>query len=150
METVTRDICHAVAMMDGGRSPEERQRQRDELRRQWDAAMVYTRERVLTQDRLQVLATEMDAWQRARTIRQYADELTSVVSTITDEDHRRSLSDWIGWMKSSADTIDPINEPPRFPQVRTVDPDELIPHLGRVSPCNPPRANRSHAVKPSS
>ncbi|MEV1005293.1 hypothetical protein [Nonomuraea sp. NPDC050202] len=127
METVTRDICHAVAMMDGGRSPEERQRQRDELRREWDAAMVYARERVLTQDRLQVLATEKDAWQRARTIRQYADELTSVVSTITDEDHRRSLSDWIGWMKSSADTIDPINEASRFPQVRTVDPDELIP-----------------------
>lgn len=91
MERVTRDICHAIAMMDGSRSPEERQR--DELRREWEAAMADAREHVLTQDRLQVLATEMDAWKRARTIRQYADELTSVVSTITDEDHRRSLSD---------------------------------------------------------
>ncbi|MEV4582243.1 hypothetical protein AB0K16_54350 [Nonomuraea jabiensis] len=138
METVTRDICYAVAMMDGGRSPEERQRQRDELRREWEVAMAYAQERVLTQDRLQALATEMDAWQRARTIRQYADELTSAVSAITDEDHRRSQSDWIAWMKSYADTIDPINEPPQFPRDRTVDPDELIPHLGRFSPYNPP------------
>jgi hypothetical protein len=138
METVTRDICHAVAMMDGGRSPEERQRQRDELRRESEAAMAYARERVLTQDRLQVLATEMDAWQRARTIRQYANELTPVVPTITDENHRRSLSDWIDWMKSYADTIDPISVPPRFPRDKTVHPNELIPHLGRFSPYNPP------------
>ncbi|WP_193318959.1 hypothetical protein [Nonomuraea phyllanthi] len=25
MEKVTRDVCHAAAMVDGGRSPEERQ-----------------------------------------------------------------------------------------------------------------------------
>ncbi|NRQ32137.1 hypothetical protein HII36_09840 [Nonomuraea sp. NN258] len=138
MEKATRDICHAVAMMDGGRSPEERQRERDELRREWETARTLARERVLTQGRLQVLTTEVDAWQRARTIRQYADELTSVLSTITDEDHRRSLADWIDWMKSYAGAIDPITEHPGFPRDRTVDPDELIPHLSGFSPYNPP------------
>lgn len=63
MEKVTKDICHAVAMMDGGRSPEERQRH--EFRREWKAAMAYVRERVLTQDRLQGVAAGIDAWQRA-------------------------------------------------------------------------------------
>lgn len=138
MEKVTRDIHHAIAMMDGGRSPEERQRERDELRETWEAAIAYARERVLTQDRLQVLATEIDAWQQARAIRQYADELTSMAPTITDEDHRQSTSDWIGWMKSYADTIDPFNEPPGFPEDRTVDPDELIPYLDGLNPRNPP------------
>ncbi|WP_219505257.1 hypothetical protein [Nonomuraea ceibae] len=138
MEKATREICHAVAMIDGGRSPEERQRERDQLRREWETARAHARERVLTQDRLQVLAAEMDGWQRARTIRQYADELASARCMITDEGHRQSLADWIDWIKSYADTVDPLTEPPRFPQDRAVDPYELIPHLDGFNPYNPP------------
>lgn len=108
-----------------------------ERRQQWEQAMDRARARFIEEYRAKALDDQLAGWRRAREIRQYAAELKSTDPSgkMADE-----LTEWIGWMLSYADALDPLL-PTLYPPVPPEpSAEDLRPYLKGWSPRGPESA----------
>jgi hypothetical protein len=110
----------------------ERQRAADERQRHWELAMEGATQRFIQHHRAQVLETQVSAWQKARTIRNYL--------ALLEERHGDGpeSAQWIAWIKRYIDeNVDPLATPPTMPPEPEIRPEDLKPFLKGISPYGP-------------
>lgn len=110
----------------------EREREAEERRRRWEAAMQAAKRSFLEEHRAQALRSQAGAWNEALALRTYLDALEA-----TYGDARES-AEWIAWIRRYIDEhLDPLASPPVMPAEPEVRPDDLKPFLGGLSPYGP-------------
>jgi hypothetical protein len=110
----------------------EREREAEERRRRWEAAMGEAKRSFLEAHRAQALRSQASAWQEARALRAYLDALEETYGDAAES------ADWIAWVRRYVDErLDPLASPPVMPAEPEVRPDDLKPFLSGLSPYGP-------------
>jgi hypothetical protein len=110
----------------------ERERQAEERRGRWEAAMQGARRSFIEAQRAQALRNQAAAWEEARALRTYLDALEDRYS------EARESAEWIVWARRYVDEhLDPLASPPLMPAEPDIRPDDLKPFLGGLSPYGP-------------
>lgn len=91
------DTQHAIDLKCAEEQRE--QQRRAERERQFEAA--------LNDRRAKRLFDEVDAWERAETVRRYLEVLADRALGLDDPGERARLEEWIAWSRRWADYIDP-------------------------------------------
>lgn len=137
------DLLPAVLMEAEMRSAEEReririQRQEAELRRlAWERAMEQARVRHTEHHRALILDEQLDAWQRATTIRAYCQAIEELRPAYV------AAADWVAWARERADRLDPLGSELALPDPpEKVSPLDLQPFLDGWSPYGPEQSLR--------
>jgi hypothetical protein len=112
----------------------ERERQAEERKRQWEAAMERARERHLEAHRAKVLAREVESWQGVEGIRAYCDAADARYPIDSEE----GSAEWVAWARAYAERVDPLRVAPQMPaDPETVRREDLKPFLEGWSPYGP-------------
>jgi hypothetical protein len=91
------------------REAEQARRAAEERERQWQELMASARERLVDADRAAHAGQQSEAWKRANQVREYCYAIEDV------HGHKSASAEWINWMRTYADRIDPVVKPPRMP-----------------------------------
>ncbi|MGE7434033.1 hypothetical protein [Kitasatospora sp. NPDC001175] len=117
-----------------------RERQKEQTRLDWQAAMDQARQKLLDANRRDVLRDQVETWHEAVRVRAYCDALEQhLVDAPAGEADTCAVREWITWARSYADRIDPLPTYPRIPPVPRASPEDLRPYLGGWSPHEPKR-----------
>ena len=110
----------------------EREREAEERRRRWEAAMQEAKRTFLEEHRAQAVRSQASAWNEARALRMYLDALEEKYGEAPES------AEWIAWVRRYVDErLDPLASAPVMPAEPEVRPDDLKPFLGGFSPYGP-------------
>lgn len=113
------------------------ERRRAERRERWEDAIAEARTRALEDQRVQALNDQLAGWQRARTVRAYADAIEDHLRRAAAAEPAEATAEWIAWMRTYADRIDPVPQLPHQPDESAINADDLRPYLRGFSPDGP-------------
>jgi hypothetical protein len=110
-----------------------KEREEDERRRQWEAAMDRARLSLIEDHRVEVLRSRVAAWHQAEAIRAYCDavEARHGADTIAADP---DAAQWLAFAREHAESAQRL---PRMPADPEVTPEALKPYLGKWSPYGP-------------
>jgi hypothetical protein len=122
------------------RAVEQEERRRDaereaqERKRAWEAAMERASERYVEHLRGEALRAEVAQWQHVQQVRAYCDAAEAAHGDVPE------TAEWIAWARRYADAHDPLGAAPRAPAApESVPAEELQPFLDGWSPYGPER-----------
>lgn len=105
----------------------------DERQRRWELAMERARELFIEAHRADSLRAQVASWQEAKAVAEY---VTALEATHGESPETR---EWIDWIHSYMERIDPLRSPPGLPEQVEISPEDLKPFLGGLSPYGPPQ-----------
>lgn len=110
-----------------------REREQAERQRQWEAAMADAKRRLVDDHRLEVLRSQVRAWEEADAIRAYCD----AVEARHGADTIAADPDAVQWLGLARDHADQAQQLPHMPTDPEVTHERLKPYLGGWSPYGP-------------
>lgn len=112
----------------------EKQREAEQRQAAWEEAMAIARQHHAEAHRAEVLRSEVDGWETADRIREYA---AAIEKRFPDDPDAVA---WATWAVDHADTLDPLSKPVRVPPgPEEPSAEELRPFLRGWSPYGPNR-----------
>jgi hypothetical protein len=110
------------------------EREAEERKKAWKAAMQRARERHAEHRRREALRAEIAQWQHVQLVRSYCDAAAAAHGGVTE------TAEWIAWSGGYADAHDPLRTAPRAPAApESVPAEELRPFLDDWAPYEPHR-----------
>ncbi len=110
-----------------------REREEAERQRQWEAAMEHAKQRLVEDHRLELLRSQVRAWQDADLIHAYCD----AVEARHGADAIAADPEAEQWLELARKHADHAQQLPRMPKDPEITPDKLKPYLGSWSPYGP-------------
>ncbi|MFB9524080.1 hypothetical protein [Streptomyces cremeus] len=124
-----------------GEATERRRLEEVEAARQkrirWEAAKEAARIRYAEAYLVSHLEAQETAWSHATRLTEYVDAVRTRVKAMPSGQARTDAEAWLNWAKATVANLDPLNTPPRLPDVPEPRPDDLKPFLGHWSPYGP-------------
>ncbi|MFI6107153.1 hypothetical protein [Streptomyces sp. NPDC051310] len=77
------------------------------------------------------------AWRHATCLTEYVSAARTRVDAMPPGRARTEAEAWISWAAATVQRLDPLNTPPRLPDIPEPRPDDLKPFLGHWSPYGP-------------
>jgi len=110
---------------------EEEHRKAEERQRDWELAMEQAKARYIDSYRAAALRSQVVAWREANELRAYL--------TCLEETHgeKPEAAEWIDWVRGYVERLDPLNASQQLPTPQEINPDDLKPFLGGLSPHGP-------------
>jgi hypothetical protein len=91
----------------------------------WQTHMQHAAQQLVQQHREAAAFDQADAWRQATDLRHYCDAAETRHGRHPDTAH------WLRWVRAFADRIDPLQQPPGFPEAPAPTPEALQAHLPR-------------------
>ena len=115
---------------------QEQQRQAQDKRRRWEAAMDRARHDFREAFRASVLTGQLQRRQLVREIDDYLSEMRVAVAAITDQQAKADAACWLAWISEHRQSIDPLRQIAMPPDPEP-SPADLKPFLRGWSPYGP-------------
>lgn len=113
---------------------EEAERAKERRQREWEAAMEAAKERYLEAWRADKLLKRTETWRQVEEVRAYCD----AVEARHPLDGNPDTAEWIAWVRSYVERVDPIRTAPRMPaDPENVTGEDLRPFLHGWNPYGP-------------
>lgn len=77
------------------------------------------------------------AWRHATRLTEYVSAVRTRVEAMPPGQTRTEAEAWIDWAATRVERLDPLNTPPRLPDIPEPRADDLRPFLGHWSPYGP-------------
>ncbi|MFC8172067.1 hypothetical protein [Streptomyces sp. NPDC057325] len=77
------------------------------------------------------------AWRHAIRLTEYVSAVRTRVEAMPPGQARAQAEAWIDWATARVERLDPLNTPPRLPDIPEPRADDLRPFLGHWSPYSP-------------
>ncbi|SED95274.1 hypothetical protein SAMN05216533_1012 [Streptomyces sp. Ag109_O5-10] len=139
LEEQLAEIAQEVTLR--GEAAERRRQDEAEAARQkrirWEAAMEQARIRYAEAYRVRHLEAQESAWRHATQLTQYVSTVRTRVEAMPPGQARTDAEEWISWAAATVERLDPLNTPPRLPDIPKPQADDLKPFLGHWSPYGP-------------
>ncbi|MEW2154917.1 hypothetical protein AB0950_06405 [Streptomyces sp. NPDC007189] len=139
LEEQLAEIAQEVTLR--GEAAERRRQDEAEVARQkrirWEAAMEQARIRYAEAYRVRHLEAQEAAWRHATRLTQYVSTVRTRVEDMPPGQTRTDAEEWISWAAATVERLDPLNTPPRLPDIPKPQADDLKPFLGHWSPYGP-------------
>ncbi|MFD9611198.1 hypothetical protein ACFWWS_17745 [Streptomyces sp. NPDC059083] len=103
----------------------------------WEAAMEEARVQYAEAYRVRHFEAQETAWRHAIRLREYVSAVRTRVETMPPGQAKREAETWINWAATPVERLDPLNTPPRLPDIPEPRADDLRPFLGNWSPYGP-------------
>ncbi|WP_223837666.1 hypothetical protein [Streptomyces venezuelae] len=103
----------------------------------WEAAMEEARVQYAEAYRVRHFEAQETAWRHAIRLTEYVSAVRTRVETMPPGQARREAETWIDWAAARVERLDPLNTPPRLPDIPEPRADDLRPFLGHWSPYGP-------------
>lgn len=103
----------------------------------WEAAMDRARAQYAEAYRVRHFEAQEAAWRHATRLAEYVSAARTQVETLPPGQTRTEAEAWITWAAATAERLDPLNTPPRMPNIPEPRADDLKPFLGHWSPYGP-------------
>ncbi|MEU5676991.1 hypothetical protein [Streptomyces rochei] len=103
----------------------------------WEAAMDRARAQYAEAYRVRHFEAQEAAWRHATRLAEYVSVARRRVETLPPGQARTEAEAWITWAVATAERLDPLNTPPRMPDIPEPRADDLKPFLGHWSPYGP-------------
>ncbi|WP_097955722.1 MULTISPECIES: hypothetical protein [Streptomyces] len=103
----------------------------------WEAAMEEARVRYAEAYRVRHFEAQETAWRHAIRLTEYVSAVRTRVETMPPGQARREAETWIDWAAARVERLDPLDTPPRLPDIPEPGADDLRPFLGHWSPYGP-------------
>lgn len=103
----------------------------------WEAAMDEARVQYAEAYRVRHFEAQETAWRHAIRLTEYVSAVRTRVETMPPGQARREAETWIDWAAARVERLDPLNTPPRLPDIPEPRADDLRPFLGHWSPYGP-------------
>jgi hypothetical protein len=87
--------------------------------------------------RVRHLEAQEAAWRHADRLTQYVSAVRTRVEDMPPGQARTDAEEWISWAAATVERLDPLNTPPRLPDIPKPRADDLKPFLGHWSPYGP-------------
>ncbi|SDG68659.1 hypothetical protein SAMN05216260_1266 [Streptomyces griseoaurantiacus] len=139
LEEQLAEIAQEVTLR--GQAAERRRQDEAEAARQkrirWEAAMEQARIRYAEAYRVRHLEAQEAAWRHATRLTEYVSAVRTRVEAMPPGQTRTEAEAWISWAAATVERLDPLNTPPRLPDIPNPRADDLKPFLGHWSPYGP-------------
>ncbi|MFC8585259.1 hypothetical protein ACFUGD_12005 [Streptomyces sp. NPDC057217] len=139
LEDQLAEIAQEVTLR--GEAAERRRLDEIEAARQkrirWEAAMEEARVQYAEAYRVRHFEAQEAAWRHATGLAEYVSAVRSRVEAMPPGQTRTEAEAWIDWAATHVDRLDPLNTPPRLPDIPEPRADDLRPFLGPWSPYGP-------------
>ncbi|MEU3656581.1 hypothetical protein AB0E67_27975 [Streptomyces sp. NPDC032161] len=139
LEDQLAEIAQEVTLR--GEAAERRRLDEIEVARQkrirWEAAMEEARIRYAEAYRVRHFEAQEATWRHATRLTEYVNAVRTRVETMPPGQTRTEAEAWIDWAAARVERLDPLNTPPRLPDIPEPRPDDLKPFLGHWSPYGP-------------
>ncbi|MEH0550890.1 hypothetical protein [Streptomyces sp. B21-101] len=139
LEEQLAEIAQEVTLR--GQAAERRRQDEAEAARQkrirWEAAMAQARIRYAEAYRVRHLEAQEEAWRHATKLTEYLSVVRTRVEAMPPGQARTEAEEWISWAAATVERLDPLNTPPRLPDIPKPRGDDLKPFLGHWSPYGP-------------
>ncbi|MGW0999768.1 hypothetical protein ACWD5V_42200 [Streptomyces sp. NPDC002523] len=87
--------------------------------------------------RVRHLEAREAAWRHATRLTEYVSAARTRVEAMPPGQTRTDAEAWISWAAATVERLDPLNTPPRLPDIPSPQADDLKPFLGHWSPYDP-------------
>ncbi|MFD7695593.1 hypothetical protein [Streptomyces sp. NPDC059805] len=139
LEEQLAEIAQEVTLR--GEAAERRRQEEAEAARQkrirWETAMEQARIRYAEAYRVRHLEAQEAAWHHAIRLTEYVSAVRTRVEAMPPGQTRTEAEAWISWAAATVERLDPLNTPPRLPDIPNPRADDLKPFLGHWSPYGP-------------
>ncbi|MFJ4703737.1 hypothetical protein ACIP6I_02585 [Streptomyces anulatus] len=124
-----------------GEAAERRRLDEIEVARQkrirWEAAVEEARIRYAEAYRVRHFEAQEAAWRHATRLTEYVSAVRTRVEVMPQGQARSEAEAWIDWAAAHAEHLDPLNTPPRLPDIPEPRAADLRPFLGHWNPYGP-------------
>ncbi|GAA3177904.1 hypothetical protein GCM10017688_32920 [Streptomyces ramulosus] len=103
----------------------------------WEAAMEKARVQYAEAYRVRRFEAQEAAWRHAIRLTEYVSAVRTRVEAMPPGQARTEAEAWIDWAAAHVECLDPLNTPPRLPDIPEPRADDLRPFLGNWSPYGP-------------
>ncbi|QLG36205.1 hypothetical protein HXS80_07265 [Streptomyces sp. CB04723] len=103
----------------------------------WEAAMEEARVQYAEAYRVRHFEAQEAAWRHATGLAEYVSAVRTRVEAMPPSQTRTEAEAWIDWAATRVERLDPLNTPPRLPDIPEPRADDLRPFLGPWSPYGP-------------
>ncbi|WP_260677637.1 hypothetical protein [Streptomyces albidoflavus] len=103
----------------------------------WEAAMEEARVQYAEAYRVRHFEAQEAAWRHAIRLAEYMGVVRTRVEALPPGQTRTEAEAWIDWASAHVERLDPLNTPPRLPNIPEPRADDLKPYLGHWSPYGP-------------
>ncbi|MFB7209936.1 hypothetical protein [Streptomyces sp. NPDC056255] len=103
----------------------------------WEAAMKEARVQYAEAYRVRYFESQEAAWRHATRLAEYLSAVRTRVDAMPAGQARSEAETWIDWAAARVERLDPLNTPPRLPDIPEPRGDDLRPFLGHWSPYGP-------------
>lgn len=103
----------------------------------WEAAIEEARIQYAEAYRVRHFEAQEAAWRHATQLTEYLSAVRTRVDAMPSGQARTEAEAWISWAAATVQRLDPVNTPPRLPDIPEPRPDDLKPFLGHWSPYGP-------------
>lgn len=128
---------------DDERRSEDEKRVR--TRREWEAVKIKARALFIRDKKLELLYDQLHRRQLVTELEVYLDEL-QVRLTDTDDRFRPNVSEWVEWVSTYKDEIDPRHGPLALPGIQDPSDSDLAPYMDGWSTSGPYKSPRSEQI----
>lgn len=139
LEDQLAEIAQEVTLR--GEAAERRRLDEIEAARQkrirWEAAMGEARVQYAEAYRVRHFEAQEAAWRHATRLAEYVSAVRTRVDAMPSGQARSEAEAWIDWAAARVERLDPLNTPPRLPDIPEARSDDLRPFLGHWSPYGP-------------
>ncbi|MFE1687438.1 MULTISPECIES: hypothetical protein [Streptomyces] len=139
LENQLAEIVQEVTLR--GEAAERRRLDEIEAARQkrirWEAAMDEARVQYAEAYRVRHFEAQEAAWRHATGLAEYVSAVRTRVDAMPPGQTRTEAETWIDWAATRVERLDPLNTPPRLPDIPEPRADDLRPFLGHWSPYGP-------------
>jgi hypothetical protein len=118
---------------------ERRGAEREALAKQarWERAMEVAKGEFQEHHRGQALQQQFEAWQRAKAMEQFVEEMQQTVLAVHDDEIRAKAREWLEWSTRHVQNKNPLAGPLGMPEPATPKPEDLRPFLRGSNPNGP-------------
>ncbi|MFJ1648336.1 hypothetical protein [Streptomyces sp. NPDC088258] len=139
LEDQLAEIAQEVTLR--GEAAERRRLDEVEAARQkrirWEAAMKEARVQYAEACRFRHFEAQEAAWRHATGLAEYVSAARTRVDAMPPGQTRTEAETWIDWAAARVEHLNPLNTPPRLPDIPEPRADDLRPFLGHWSPYGP-------------